>query len=97
MGVVVGLTQAPQQITLYELKAYLTAGAATYIKTINIIAYDDAAIMHSQITSPGVQNVLNTLHVSLYGDSLNEYYKADLLSLVGQLDFSAEPSSIGLV
>jgi len=33
--------------------------------------------------------VLNTLHNSLYGRDLEEYYKSDLLRLVGELDFSS--------
>lgn len=53
--------------------------------------------MHSQSTSVGVQNVLNTRHVALYGNALDSYYKSDLLSLTGTLDFSANASSIGTV
>lgn len=96
-GIVIGTTTVPQNLTLYELKAYVTVGARTYIKTVNIIAYDDAQVLHTQVTSPGVQNVLNTLHSSLYGNSIYEYYKSDLLSLVGALDFSVESQSVGSV
>lgn len=94
-GIVIGTTTVPQNLALYTLKAYVTVGARTYIKTINIIAYDDTQVLHSQVTSPGVQNVLNTLHTSLYGNSIYEYHKSDLLSLVGTLDFSVESTSIG--
>jgi len=53
--------------------------------------------MHTQSVSGSVQNVLNVLHTTLYGNSITQYYKSDLLSLCGELDFSAEHDAIGSI
>ena len=53
--------------------------------------------MHTQSVSGSVQNVLNVLHTTLYGNSITQYYKSDLLSLCGELDFSAEHDSVGSI
>jgi hypothetical protein len=70
-------------MTLYELNIVISVGDATFTKTVNILVYDDSVIMHKNSTSASVQHTLNDLHSSLYGDTLDNYYKSDLLSLTG--------------
>jgi hypothetical protein len=48
-------------------------------------------------TSAAVQTVLNNLHQTLYGNSLSKYYKTDLMSLTGTLDFSSYSSGISMI
>lgn len=96
-GIVIGVQQAPNSPRLYTLKVNIIVGGRQYSRNINLLVYNDNQVMHTQNVSLGVQNVLNTQHVALYGTSLNQYYKSDLLSLAGTLDFSAEYQSIGSI
>ena len=96
-GIVLGVTSAPSSPRLYALKINVVVGGRQFTRNINILVYDDAQVMHTQNTSAAVQNVLNTAHTTLYGDGIAQYYKSDLLSLAGELDFSAEYQSIGSI
>lgn len=96
-GIVLGVEALPQDLTAYTLKVNVITGGKQFTRNLNIILYNDNTILHSAITSLGVQNVLNNLHQELYGNNVDYYYKSDLLSLVGELDFSQNSSSIGSV
>ena len=96
-GIVIGVTQAPNSPRLYTLKVNVVVGGKQFTRNINLLVYNDAQVMHTQNTSIGVQNVLNANHTLLYGNAINQYYKSDLLSLAGTLDFSAEYQAIGTV
>ena len=96
-GIVIGVTQAPNSPRLYTLKVNVVVGGKQFTRNINLLVYNDAQVIHTQNTSMGVQNVLNANHTLLYGNAINQYYKSDLLSLAGILDFSAEYQSIGTV
>lgn len=96
-GIVLGVTSVPNDLTLYELVVNVTAGQKVFVKTVNIFVYNDNTVMHMSSTSSAVQTVLNNLHQSLYGNSLSKYYKSDLLSLTGTLDFSSYSSGISMI
>ena len=96
-GIVIGVTEAPSSPRLYTLKVNVVVGGKQFTRNINILVYNDASIMHNQTVSAAVQNSLNTLHSTLYGNSIPSYYKSDLLTLCGELDFSPEHNAIGAI
>ena len=96
-GIVLGVSTAPNSPRLYTLKVNVVVGGRQFTKNINILVYNDTTVMHTQSVSGSVQNVLNVLHTTLYGNSITQYYKSDLLSLCGELDFSAEHDAIGSI
>jgi hypothetical protein len=96
-GIVLGVTSLPNDLTLYELIVNVTAGQKVFVKTVNVLIYNDNAVMHMSSTSTPVQTVLNNLHQTLYGNSLSKYYKSDLLSLTGTLDFSTNSNGISMI
>ena len=96
-GIVIGVQEIPSEMTLYTLKISCYAGEKNFTRNINIILFDDDTVMHSNTTSPGVQNVLNARHNELYGNSLQYYYKSDLLSITGSLNFSTYNAQVGTV
>ena len=96
-GIVLGVTTAPDTPKIYTLKINVIVGGKQFTRNINILVYNDSQVIHTQNVSSGVQNVLNTNHILSYGNAINQYYKSDLLSLTGTLDFSAESQSIGSI
>ena len=93
-GIVIGVTTLPSDFTVYELQVRVTVGQKPFIKTVNIILYNDSTPLHVAATSQPVQTALNALHQSLYGNSLLRYYKSDLLSLTGTLDMTGQASGL---
>lgn len=96
-GIVIGVSEAPSTPRLYTLKVNVVVGGKQFTKNINLLVYDDSQVMHTQNTSLGVQNALNNLHTNLYGNAIAQYYKSDLLSLAGTINFSEEAQAIGTV
>ena len=93
-GIVIGVSQLPNNFTVYELTINVMVGQKAYIKTVDIVILNDNTVLHMQSTSPAVQQVLNNLHQSLYGNTLSKYYKSDLISLAGKLDFTEYTASV---
>lgn len=88
------LTDTP---VVYELSMQVQAAGATWNKLINIILLDDNVVLHSAQTSSGVQASLNQLRNSLGQNTTDLYYKSDLLSLTGTLDFTSNQQGIGSI
>lgn len=93
-GIVLGVEMLPVNMTLYELTITVIIGERSYIKIVNIIVFDDSVALHTTGTSASVHNGLNDLHTTLYGDTLTNYYKSDLLSLNGTLDLSTYTTAV---
>ena len=93
-GIVIGVQSLPQEFTLYELVVNVTVGERVFIKTVNIIVYNDIYVIHAQGTSAGVQQALNNIHQQLYQTNITRFYKSNLLSIVGTLDLSEYGNSI---
>lgn len=93
-GIVLGVSQLPLQLTVYELTVNVTVGLRIYSKTIDIIILNDDHVLHTSSTSASVQQALNALHQSLFGNSINGYYKSDLINLCGTLDFTPYTSGL---
>ena len=93
-GIVLGVASLPSDMVLYELTINVSVADRSYIKTVNVLVYDDSIAMHLSSTSAVVHTALNAMHQTLYGDSLSEYYKSDLRSLTGKLDFSSQGSNL---
>jgi hypothetical protein len=96
-GIVLGVSALPNDIALYELNVNVTVGERAYVKTVNILVYNDNIVMHRQTTSAAVQTVLNALHQTLYGNVISNYYKSDLLSLAGTLDFTSQTTAVSTI
>lgn len=96
-GIVLGVQAFPSTMTIYNLKLNCYAGERIFNRTINIILMNDDVVMHSSSTSVGVQNTLNALHTELFGNSILNYYKSDLISLVGTLNFNTYKAQVGTV
>lgn len=85
-GIVFGLSEAPQEMMLVTLNMTAIVGERTYNKTINIVLYDDSTSMYNQ--GGGVQAALQERFSAIYGISPTYFYKTDLFSIYGTLDFS---------
>lgn len=97
-GITFRVGTLPNTLTVYTFTVDVVVGTAKHFtRNLNIILYDDSTVIHRYSTSPGVQAVLNAKHTSLYNNALDNYYKSDLLSLTGTLDFSTNASAIGTV
>ena len=97
-GITLRVGSLPANLTIYTLTIDVVVGSTKHFtRNVNIILYDDAVVMHQYATSPGVQGILNTKHTALYGNNIDNYYKSDLLSLTGQLDFTTNIQGVGTV
>lgn len=98
-GIRIILEQAPQDMRLVELEVNAVIGDRRYTKVINIVLYDDAVSLHNASISQGVQGAITDRFNAIYGSNtapLN-FFKSDLYSLYGDLDFSGYASSVGTV
>ena len=97
-GITFRVGALPAALTVYTFTVDVVVGTAKHFtRNINIILYNDSTVIHQYATSPGVQAILNAKHTSLYGNALDYYYKSDLLSLTGSLDFSSNSAGVGTV
>ena len=93
-GIVIGVSSVPSNMILYEIKIRVVVAQTSFIKTVNIILLDDKYVVHNSYTSAAVQTCLNELHTSLYGTTITDYYKSNLLSLFGTLDLSSNANGV---
>jgi hypothetical protein len=98
-GIVFVLEQVPSERKLVELEVNAVIGERRYSKTLNIILDDDAVVIHSAAVSPGVQATLADRFNAIYGPNTapTYFFKSDLFSLHGTLDFSAHSQQVGTV
>lgn len=98
-GIVFVLEQVPSERKLVELEVNAVIGERRYSKTLNIILDDDAVAIHSAAVSPGVQATLADRFDAIYGSNTapTYFFKSDLFSLHGTLDFSAHSQQVGTV
>jgi hypothetical protein len=84
---------------LVELEVNAVVGERRYSKTLNIVIDDDSVAIHSAAVSPGVQATLADRFDAIYGQNTapTYFFKSDLLSLYGTLDFSAHSQQVGTV
>lgn len=98
-GIILGIETIPDEMRVVDLQVDVIIGEKRYSKTLNIIAYDDALVLHKLATSIGVQNTLVDAFNVQYGNNTapSEFYKSDLFSISGTLDFSAHSNAVGTV
>lgn len=98
-GIVFIVEQVPQDMRIVELEINAIVGEKRYSKVINVVIYDDATALHSISTSAGVQQTLVDKFNTIYGQGTapTYFYKTDLYSLYGTLDFSSNAAQVGTV
>jgi hypothetical protein len=84
---------------LVELEVNAVIGERRYSKTINIVIDNDSVALHTVSVSQGVQGTLTDRFNAIYGQGTapTGFFKSDLYSLYGTLDFSGHASSVGTV